>query len=145
MADVFASADRVIVWLGDPTAKTELAFHFIPTLYNALQQLGQQVTETNLCQSPSCEWPSSKWEAFTMLLMKPWFQRAWIVQEIVVASQATIVCGGLQMDWAHFTYVHDQIYDNGLAQLFRSYPPDKPPFLPRGLENVQRIHFLQAP
>ena len=37
------------------------------------------------------------------MLRMPWFQRAWVVQEVVVSSRATIFWGSSQYDWEELT------------------------------------------
>ena len=39
------------------------------------------------------------WEAARALLRRPWFTRAWIVQEIAVARSVVLACGSWKMDW----------------------------------------------
>ncbi len=39
------------------------------------------------------------WEGVKVLLSRPWFTRAWTLQEIVVASKASICCGNEEIDW----------------------------------------------
>lgn len=41
-----------------------------------------------------------QWLGLLALLSRPWFQRAWVVQELALARQATIVCGDLMVHWS---------------------------------------------
>ncbi|KAI0817358.1 heterokaryon incompatibility protein-domain-containing protein [Xylaria sp. FL0064] len=44
--------------------------------------------------------PSAKeWKAFREFLSNPWFQRIWVVQEVVLARKAVVVLGNWHMDW----------------------------------------------
>ncbi|KAI1348165.1 heterokaryon incompatibility protein-domain-containing protein [Xylaria sp. FL0043] len=44
--------------------------------------------------------PSAKeWKAFREFLSNPWFQRIWVVQEVVLARKAVVVRGNWHMDW----------------------------------------------
>lgn len=57
---------------------------------------------------------AQQWEPLLKLWSRPWFSRAWIVQESVMATSAMAVVGEHERDWADF----------GVADLFfahRSY------------------------
>ncbi|KAF2498158.1 HET-domain-containing protein, partial [Lophium mytilinum] len=36
-----------------------------------------------------------------LLLRRPWFKRLWVIQEVVVSKQATVICGNRSVDWNH--------------------------------------------
>jgi hypothetical protein len=36
------------------------------------------------------------------LFQKPWFERCWVFQEILLADRAVLWCGSLEMDWSRF-------------------------------------------
>ena len=40
--------------------------------------------------------------ALDNLLQRGWFQRIWVIQELVCAGKATIMCGNQSMDWERF-------------------------------------------
>lgn len=42
---------------------------------------------------------SQVWADVVAFFRRPWFRRAWIVQEAVAAPTVTMVCGGLAFDW----------------------------------------------
>lgn len=75
MADIFACAERVIVYLGENEPGS---FHDEP-LYRS--RLRQQVEE--LCG-------------------RPYFSRIWVVQELVFAADKTVICGSTTWDWDMF-------------------------------------------
>lgn len=37
-------------------------------------------------------------------LSRPWFSRAWVVQEVILAKHAVVRCGNREMDWETFSY-----------------------------------------
>lgn len=51
-----------------------------------------------------------QWLGLLALLSRPWFQRAWVVQELALARQATVVCGEQMIHWtrlaATLTFIH---------------------------------------
>lgn len=42
---------------------------------------------------------STFWEDVTELFQRPWFRRAWIVQEAIAARTVTLICGRWTFDW----------------------------------------------
>lgn len=77
-----------------------------------------QINAKSVCGSDVEDWPKnlprppSSWEGRFMpgpesqvwtdvmaLFRRPWFRRAWIIQEAVAAPTVTMVCGGLAFDW----------------------------------------------
>jgi hypothetical protein len=52
-----------------------------------------------------------------MFLENTWFQRAWIVQEMVVAEQIDLICGKRTIPWPWVAGVLAIISGNGLSAL----------------------------
>ncbi|CAH0046097.1 unnamed protein product [Clonostachys solani] len=75
MADIFACAARVIVYLGENEPES---FDDEPLYHSRLRQ---QVEE--LCG-------------------RPYFSRIWVVQELAFATDKTIICGSTTWDWEMF-------------------------------------------
>lgn len=111
MADVYSLASRVVVWLGPETETTGEAI-------DTLRYLGQQVEDSvDRWLSPSPEASEPMWyeescdlpytpetcEAIVELLRREWFQRVWVLQEVMLAnSHATMQCGHHHITWALF-------------------------------------------
>ncbi|KAK3339793.1 heterokaryon incompatibility protein-domain-containing protein [Lasiosphaeria hispida] len=43
-----------------------------------------------------------EFQAFMKLLQRPWWKRSWIIQEICLAAEATIICGDSTLEWHIF-------------------------------------------
>lgn len=72
IGSIFANADRVLVWLGDEDAS--LSSPLSPDV-----QLASAIRTTN----------------------PPWWRRAWVVQEFVIATQEPLACfGSCTMEWS---------------------------------------------
>ena len=121
MGEIFASANNVIAWLGAPTADSKMATSFVVTLFNAMKKLASRnavITTDSLCQNMGCEHPSPKWLALRNFLKRPWFERLWIVQEIIMASgEMTLLCGNFSITWNTLAEVVVTIEINGLSRL----------------------------
>ncbi|KAI8937759.1 hypothetical protein NX059_005459 [Plenodomus lindquistii] len=100
---IYARASRIVVWLGDASADSHLAMSYISEVYEPVEP-GQADMVSD--ETPVSKWPMSfmatapmdhsllaKLTAFYKLLLRPWWYRAWIVQEMALADSIVIQCG----------------------------------------------------
>jgi hypothetical protein len=92
MSRIYGQASCVYVWLGDEKNDSDEAFKFIPRILHidTFDKLTKD-KENHL-----------KWKAVKMLMMRDWFSRRWIIQEIALAKRAELLCGKAKMDWSVF-------------------------------------------
>jgi hypothetical protein len=91
MDRIYHGADMVYVWLGASNEENDLAMKFIHRLHKQLfWELGPFVK--NIGYAPS-------WKALRALIARPWFSRRWILQEILLARNATVICGDKMVSW----------------------------------------------
>lgn len=113
MGDIYRMAKRVVVWLGPEKDDSDLALSF-------LESLGGQVEVnwwTHTMRPPYWARDMGIWQtdrvvsfrstvkeldALVALLERPWFERLWIIQEIYLATRATICCGQKEITWETF-------------------------------------------
>lgn len=108
--DIYRSCRRVLVWLGEHDRHTRGAFQAIEFLSS---QIGLGL-ECNLSswktlrrggQPSLLDRPRVFFETLQSNLeigsiaQRPWFQRAWVVQEIALSPSALVICGKFQIDW----------------------------------------------
>ncbi|KAF3004605.1 hypothetical protein E8E14_007502 [Neopestalotiopsis sp. 37M] len=141
MADIYQYAHRVIAWLGPEADDSNLAMI-------AMQDVGSQILvnwpENNDSSQPQFEISAAQgfdgveWihlraliplqtpeqNAIYHLLSRPWFNRLWIRQEILLANRdAVIMCGTHQILWLHFRQAmaalhrHSNQFENELMLL----------------------------
>ncbi|KAH8674536.1 heterokaryon incompatibility protein-domain-containing protein, partial [Tricladium varicosporioides] len=77
MSNIFASASRVCVWLGEEYGYSD---HVMALISQRPQDL-----DTALDLLSKEEWGLS-WRALTFLVQRPYFSRSWIVQEVALAK-----------------------------------------------------------
>lgn len=132
MADVFRAAQSVTIWLGPEdqfTADALAAIEAISPLMaltasNSTPEARQAWDDISYTDFFDERWYSRiaeatglrgnithrQWLGLLALLRRPWFQRAWVVQELAVARQATVVCGEQMVHWtrlaATLTFIH---------------------------------------
>jgi hypothetical protein len=91
MGTIYGEAECVYIWLGDEKDGSQMAFDFIPELHR-IEKFGRLMDESN----------HDKWKALTKLMMRDWFSRRWIIQEIALAKRAELLCGKAHLDWEFF-------------------------------------------
>ncbi|KAK5996951.1 Heterokaryon incompatibility 6-like protein [Cladobotryum mycophilum] len=97
MAKIYASASRVVVWLGEAEADSEQALEEIHRAAN-----GQSTKSDQRIQ-----------QAIIALLQRSWFKRVWVLQEVAAAQNVHIICGSAKIDGS--------VFYSGLSSLKLSY------------------------
>ncbi|PMD55579.1 HET-domain-containing protein [Hyaloscypha bicolor E] len=100
MSQIYSAAEKVVIWLGPETNTTEDAVAFMTYVV--------QHGESDDAAFAMADWIRRKFEdasqafvfeALKNLFLRPWFKRAWIVQEVVLAKTVTVNCGSFCFDW----------------------------------------------
>lgn len=116
MRRIYSSASRVLAWLGEDDGNGSIALRL-------LEQIRQTDTSSLPGISVSEAWmransfPRSGDRVWFKLLdfwRRPWFRRAWVVQEFVLAKDALMVCGDAQLSWKEFTSAHEKMMQYSL-------------------------------
>jgi hypothetical protein len=101
MSKVYSQARLVVVWLGEENPTTGLAFglmHEWQMLSTASE--GEAVDKTGeFWKRVEAELKSPTLAALASLLQRRWFRRVWIIQEVVMAADAMVVCGSHSICW----------------------------------------------
>ena len=99
MARIYSRARRVLVWLGPSKGtpknrqdKCEEAIDFIDEILN-LASFDAKVKD---------EGSPPKWAALVELMRCDWFSRRWVVQELALASEATLHYNSKVINWRDF-------------------------------------------
>ncbi|CCD51186.1 hypothetical protein BofuT4_P085480.1 [Botrytis cinerea T4] len=85
MAQIYISAHRVIVWLGEQTVEKQGALEDIQLAANNEELIEHSKKEI-------------KQQQILNLLQNPWFQRIWVLQEVAAARDVVIMCGSTAID-----------------------------------------------
>lgn len=94
MHDIFAKGEQTIVWLGESTPETDEVLIF-------LSSLEDHVAYGYHCSGFSHTVTATRfWQAVTSLLRDhTYWNRSWIVQEILVSRILYIQCGKHRVSW----------------------------------------------
>ncbi|KAH6881168.1 heterokaryon incompatibility protein-domain-containing protein [Thelonectria olida] len=107
MSRIFTQAQRVICWLGRPDEDSEYAFKLLRTLAiptgnletgnsSDWKKAASELLQAGYLHNVSDMFDPTKvlFRAVTTLASRPWFRRLWVVQEVALASELEIRCGG---------------------------------------------------
>jgi hypothetical protein len=99
MPDIYKRATRVLIWLGPELGELRMLTQLVQTLEKAC-------CEETSTREPikSSEWNGDCLEARLLIfeiLGRPWFTRAWILEEAILPPVATVIMGTFQCDIIH--------------------------------------------
>ncbi|CAO2649165.1 Nn.00g101140.m01.CDS01 [Neocucurbitaria sp. VM-36] len=104
MAEIYRSAETVIVWLGDEDEDTWRSFTLVRVLSKLCNDCLRQITPDKLNSEatlgilgPYCQ--ISFWRSVARLFQRKYFTRVWIIQEIILARKIIVLCGRHSVDW----------------------------------------------
>lgn len=108
MGNIFALADRVLVWLGLPTSDSDLAIKMIESLSTGINLIGNfdaAFVAGSYAESYRCDAQNAaimeplKWASLNNFFQRPWFSRLWIRQEAMLASRIQVILGYSEISW----------------------------------------------
>ncbi|KAF2830705.1 HET-domain-containing protein [Ophiobolus disseminans] len=100
MGDIYRNADTVFVWLGTEDDSTIQAMDLIKGLLRLGKsgRLNLHPSEVN-DEHPNSLLTSGNWQALFQFFRREWFNRAWIIQEVVFAKSITLFCSKHLISW----------------------------------------------
>lgn len=113
MKDIFKLGERTVVWLGEESQDSALAIQLIHELARASQEHSSRSRRSHESEKILSLYDPA-WRALTQLLRRPWFHRAWIVQETSVARDVSILCGHASISWDEFVRAVQYAVDLGV-------------------------------
>ena len=120
MEKIYKRAESVLIWLGGESEESNMAMDFILRIRDREYQGMLSVRGADAPQ----------WRAFVALIRRAWFSRRWVVQELVFANQAYLMCGDVTVDWLDLVFAVEFFVDrfdttspdsNGEAWLNRNF------------------------
>lgn len=146
MGEIYSGAKLVLAWvIGDLNMEQHTALMFLQTASTEIQKLresGTAITYQTLESIPTFKNGSREFTALAKFLTLPYWQRMWIIQEIVMARQVTIVCGGLPFEWEPFAMCLEILLHN-VPRYLSLRRPDGAGQMPPGLRAITYIDGLR--
>ncbi|KAL9044322.1 MAG: hypothetical protein Q9214_002530 [Letrouitia sp. 1 TL-2023] len=89
MGEIYLCARRTIIWFGKPTGQLKAAFAFIERISSvSTHRVAEECGNTR-------DWQPCMDE----LMRKRWWSRVWVVQEVGLAQDVVLRCGGIEITW----------------------------------------------
>jgi hypothetical protein len=132
---IYQKARRVVVWLGEEADLSDVLEQFIPRIHLAQEKQEAAGDKRHLLQMKAADrekydLPSLRdpgYRAMLYIACRPWFNRVWIVQELALARDAVIHCGGWSLPWDLFQSVYQYVItDLALSHILRPLVPENP-------------------
>jgi len=120
MRDIYANADKVIVWLGEESENSGIAMHILEDMSSGFVDYKTFGYEPSRCKAEEVQMEVELWQPVTELFHRPFWSRVWIVQEIALAKEALVCCGWRSIQWATL--------ETALYRLLHSNRVDYEPF-----------------
>lgn len=104
MAYIYERAGCVLVSLGSDNGDAEYGFGVLRSLSKLcemqIEEHGGSMENVPVVElNDTGRYAALNWAACRSILARPWFLRAWIVQEVGLAKQVHVLCGRFSMDW----------------------------------------------
>lgn len=110
MGSIYQIASNVIVWLGQEDEFTHDAIAAITALARIPRESHSTVTFADWYNQPVLMrlgvftgFTPHMWCGLVAFLNRPWFYRVWVVQEIILAKSAYVVCGRRILPWSQLS------------------------------------------
>ncbi|KAF2441203.1 HET-domain-containing protein [Karstenula rhodostoma CBS 690.94] len=122
MRAIYQRAQNTVIWLGSDDTSARGAISIIGDLYRLMLETQEKETAARVegrsldniqVKIPPEE--DERWTSLSWFLDLPWFERCWIIQEVVVSpGDPVLLCGGFQLLWSRF--------QEAMAALIRYHP-----------------------
>jgi hypothetical protein len=139
MDKIYKRARVVRVWLGEEFGKEVEALATLGEIdaiiydLKANPELGNDRAEIQDAFQDHEKYKAINWEALGSVLSRSWFQRVWVLQEMVNAKKATVHIGEYNFGWSSFT---------SSMSILRGYSLDSPLEDDIGSSCLDKINWL---
>lgn len=106
MGEIYQKSWCVVKWLGDATAGSDEAFDFINEVCEARER-SLEATTKFLEYMSTCKRLCTVWESLKDVVYRPYFSRLWIMQELAMSCDRSLVlCGRKVTTWGRMRKVY---------------------------------------
>lgn len=116
MRHIYEKSKRALIWLGKEYENSTLALETAEDFCEKYKVIINNNTNATQAEKKKRPWYRSrlyeeiisvwdpKWAAFFSLFDRPYWSRAWIVQEVVVSKDQWVICGDKSIPWSTLYY-----------------------------------------
>lgn len=111
MSEIYSLAQKTLAWLGDADNYTTLAFETIESSWMYTGEVLEALPPWAIFEAPPVTQflTSDRVHAVMQLLNRSFFQRVWIIQELVLSKKIIFWCGQYQTIWQKLSAVACQL------------------------------------
>ncbi|PVH72587.1 HET-domain-containing protein [Cadophora sp. DSE1049] len=118
MQQIYSSAFRTLAYLGDEADGSDSAIKLHEQIggisFSALPE--KSVTTEWLKAQGLPEYQDASWLAWSIFWRRPWFRRAWVLQEFVLGKDIVIICGRKKLNWKKFVSASEKMQEFNLLR-----------------------------
>ncbi|PQE04063.1 Heterokaryon incompatibility protein [Rutstroemia sp. NJR-2017a BVV2] len=119
MSLIYRRAWNTAIWLGEEAEGSFRAFQTLESAVTILRYVTEVPPEEDFRSLQLPDARSELWEELWKLFKRPWFQRLWVIQEVVLSFYPYIVCGEVTIAWGKFQDWCIVVKDSGLLAWLR--------------------------
>ena len=142
MGQVYARASWVWIWLGEESDESSLAMGTVRRLSPLLESTPQralvarELRELGLTRQQA----EAELDALAALYRRRWFERLWVIQEAVLATNLSVACGGETLSWQELDNATCFVWRSGMSVM--EYAVDGSPMRDFYLANLSRLRNI---
>lgn len=103
MSDIFRAATKVLIWLGEASDNSDMAFEALASVHGNLGLLHGMAKSWHGAGLDVSKYMSNQMEtALVSVCNRAYWSRVWIIQEILSASSVDVLCGSKVLVWEEF-------------------------------------------
>jgi hypothetical protein len=114
MRTIYKTACEVVIWLGEEGDESSRAIELIKTLSKASDEGTSPTLQDLIGKSPEV-FRKGVWQAIGQLMIRPYWDRVWVMQELAMGNHQTpILCGEDMIKWGD---IYHGIYTFGTRNI----------------------------
>ncbi|POS75049.1 hypothetical protein DHEL01_v206554 [Diaporthe helianthi] len=106
---IYEGSKNVVVFLGESRQGSDEALRLLTLISGLSEETSERHNQINQLLGDNNK--SSYWAALERLMQRPWWSRAWIIQEYAVAPRVIFVCGLATLDGEDFGRAMEYLMD----------------------------------
>ena len=108
MGGTYSNAAKVLVSLGATADDSDLAMDSLPSIAACMSMAAVAFADAGLPIAKLPDETDPVWDAIFALFNRPYFERGWVLQEVVLAKTIEVLCGDKIISWDVLTtYAED--------------------------------------
>ncbi|KAK0109539.1 hypothetical protein ONS95_002226 [Cadophora gregata] len=118
MRQIYSSAFRTLAYLGDEADSSDSAIQLHEKIGGiSFSGLPEKFVTMEWLQSHGLpEYQDPAWLAWSILWRRPWFRRAWVLQEFVLGKDIVLICGQKKINWKRFVSATEKMQEFNLLK-----------------------------